>query len=303
MPAGPARRRGLVAHPRRAALEEIVARYDETIQKTDHYLGEMFAMLKERGLYEDSVIVVTGDHGESFDHGAFSHGVLWEDVVHVPLMIKLPGGELGGTRVPTSVQLVDLYPTLLELCGAGTPREYLHGRSLLELRDGPLDARPTFSQGGHIDQAMIESEGWKLVEAYPGRGGGIAPLVSHPVVRSEQADWLAQHAPELLESPILTEAMTQELQARPGFLEAFGELRKRIRGPYYTLFDLNRDPREATDRYQDEPQRVAALKALLEAELARAQAAQEDGRPEPPKMDFTPEELEQLRGLGYTGEE
>src|SRR5262245_20724169 len=70
-------------------LEAVVTRYDESLLKVDAYLGKLFALLRERGQYDEAVIVVTGDHGEYFGPGAYGHGLMQESVPHVPLLLKL----------------------------------------------------------------------------------------------------------------------------------------------------------------------------------------------------------------------
>ena len=287
---------GDVPIPPELPLAEIVARYDETILKTDDYIGRLCDLLRERGLYDEAVIVVTGDHGESFDHDLYSHGNLWEDVVHVPLVVKLPRGEHGGTRVRQSVQLVDLYPTLCELAGADATREYLHGRSLLPLMRGDAaDPRPTFSAGGHIEQAMIEEGGWKLVELRPGVSAAQPPVLTHARV---PAEWRAKNFPAL-DDGILTDELWEELQAQPDFQTKFEELRALTLGPYYELYDLSTDPDERHDLSEERPKIVAHLKALLQAEQQRTLAARADANPEIVPADFSEEELRRLRELGY----
>ncbi len=286
--------------PRTLPLETIIARYDESIQKTDWYIGELLDLLREAGVYDDAVIVITGDHGESFDHDAYSHGVLWEDVLQIPFLIKLPNNAHGGKRIATSIQLVDMYPTLFELVGAGAPREYLHGRSLLPLIRGESDeARPTFSEGGHIDQRSIEADGWKLVESRPGKNGALASLATHPSV---DPAWLAKNFPEIASAGMLTDKLRVELEARADTPAKLAELRKLLAGPYYTLYDLTTDPHETSDVASENPQRVTALKKLMREHQATTASARDDANPEPPATPHTSEELEALRALGYTGD-
>ena len=80
------------------------------------------------------MVVVTSDHGEElFDHGGWDHGFsLHEHQLHVPLMIRFPQGDLGGTRVRSLVRLVDLMPTLAGLIGHSGSQDLI-GRDLLPL--------------------------------------------------------------------------------------------------------------------------------------------------------------------------
>jgi arylsulfatase A-like enzyme len=96
------------------------ARYDSEILFQDQLLGELFSGLEQRGLFDNSVVVVTSDHGEEFlEHGDLSHhnDKLFEELLHVPLLIAAP--DVASARRSDAVSLVDLGSTLLELCGLG----------------------------------------------------------------------------------------------------------------------------------------------------------------------------------------
>ena len=284
--------------PAELPLEPIVARYDEALLKVDAYLGMLFDDLKERGLFERSVIVITGDHGESFAHDLFGHGVLWEDVLHVPLIVKLPGNEAGGARIEETVQLVDVVPTLLELAGSPLP-ENLHGCSLLPLiRNGERTGRPAFSEGGHVEQYALQDGGWKLIEVFPGRESGDVSLLTHP---RAPRDWLDANFPELLSQP-LTDALKDELRARPGYEEKLAELRALIAGPYYELYDLAHDPGETKDLSRVRPDVLERLRRVLEREKGRARAAREEARPGV-RPQLSEEALRALGDLGYAAAE
>lgn len=105
---------------RRAVQTEIVrdvrALYARGVRYLDTQLGTLFAALRKRGLYEDTMIIVLSDHGEEFrEHGRFAHTQAFEPGVAVPLMIKMPGGAGAGRRVPDPVGHEALLPSLLEL--------------------------------------------------------------------------------------------------------------------------------------------------------------------------------------------
>lgn len=112
------------------------ALYDGEVLHADRQFGAFIAFLKYLGLYADSLIVLAADHGEEFaEHGGFGHGhSLFEEQVHVPLLIKFPGGREAGTQVEPRVSLVDIAPTILEVAGADLTQFDFDGLSL---------ARPT----------------------------------------------------------------------------------------------------------------------------------------------------------------
>ena len=119
-----------------------IERYDTAIRYTTDQLGRFFAQLDSRGLFDDALIVVTADHGdEFFEHGGFSHGYsLYEEVVHVPLIVKLPG-QREARRVASLATLMDVLPTLAEAVGVAPPED-LDGRSLLAALRGEASEAP-----------------------------------------------------------------------------------------------------------------------------------------------------------------
>ena len=117
-------------------LEKLSRRYDEDILYADHEVGKFLSFLKEIGVYGKTIIIVSSDHGESFEKGFWSHGgpYLYQSLIHVPLLIHLPG-QIQGKRIDANVSHVDLAPTLLDLVGIETPR-WMHGKSFKKALDG-----------------------------------------------------------------------------------------------------------------------------------------------------------------------
>jgi arylsulfatase A-like enzyme/predicted Zn-dependent protease len=97
--------------------------YDGEIATADAILGAFLDELKQSGIYDRAVIVLLSDHGEGLrDHGEQEHGIfLYREALQVPLMIKLPKGERGGSSVKEPAQLLDVFPTLLGLAGLSVP--------------------------------------------------------------------------------------------------------------------------------------------------------------------------------------
>ena len=118
--------------------EHFLSQYDGGIAYMDWAIGEFSQELKQQGLYDNTLLIVTSDHGEAFGEKALlGHGVsVYQNQVHVPLLIKYPHDT--GKVVDEPVSLVDLMPTVLETAGypavAGG-----QGRSLLHLQDSPRD--------------------------------------------------------------------------------------------------------------------------------------------------------------------
>src|SRR5207245_828921 len=108
-----------------------LAPYDGAVAYSDEIVGRLVHYLKSHQLYDRSTIVLLSDHGEGLgDHGEQEHGLfLYEEDVHVPLVIKPEGNAGAGRRVADLVQHIDLVPTILDLVKAPVPGS-LRGRSL-----------------------------------------------------------------------------------------------------------------------------------------------------------------------------
>jgi choline-sulfatase len=116
--------------------------YDGEIAYADEIVGRLIHYLKAHQLYDRSTIVLLSDHGEGLgDHGEQEHGLfLYDEAIHVPLIIKQAGGAGAGRRVSDVVQHIDVAPTILDLAKAPIPGN-LRGRSLKILLDGDRPAR------------------------------------------------------------------------------------------------------------------------------------------------------------------
>jgi arylsulfatase A-like enzyme len=162
----------------------VADRYDGGVRYADQALGRLFAELKRRGLWDNTVIVITSDHGEALlerDPCWFTHDpFLYEEALRVPLLVRLPGG--AGVRIPDLARGIDVLPTLLE--HADLPGAELQGRSLLPLIRGQSlpptllwaqtqthaakeSARRTKPGEGWLEPRECVSDGrWKIVIDY-----------------------------------------------------------------------------------------------------------------------------------------
>src|SRR5215472_3212469 len=118
--------------------------YDGEIAYADSALGGFILYLKRRGWYENSVLVIVGDHGEGLgEHHEDTHGIfLYDSTTHVPLVLKLLGGFDSGRVVDAQVRTIDILPTVLELTSVPAP-EQLDGVSLHPLLIGQEEAERT----------------------------------------------------------------------------------------------------------------------------------------------------------------
>ena len=110
--------------------------YDGEVAYMDSVLGDLFGFLRDKDLLDQMIVVVLSDHGEEFaEHGDWEHDQLYDEHLHIPLMIRLPHGHHGGTRVEGLTSLVDVMPTLLEMLdlpGPSPPKyQEMQGTSLV----------------------------------------------------------------------------------------------------------------------------------------------------------------------------
>jgi arylsulfatase A-like enzyme len=145
------------------------AAYAAEVRYTDAALGQLVEDIEALGLLEHAILIVTSDHGEAFgEHGVLRHGTsLFEEELHVPLLVRAPGLVAAGRRVSDLVGVVDIAPTILELLGIAIP-PWAQGVSLAQQvradaspRAGPHDrVLPAESYSG---QSAIRGERWKAI--------------------------------------------------------------------------------------------------------------------------------------------
>ncbi len=125
--------------PQNPTVAELNGYYDGEVRYMDRHLGRFFDRLREAGLYDDALILITADHGDLLgEHGQQGHGYyLYEPEIHIPLLIKYPRGEVKPARIDRPVQLTDLLPLLAQRLDLPLP-EGVQGAS--PPGDGPIFA-------------------------------------------------------------------------------------------------------------------------------------------------------------------
>jgi lipoteichoic acid synthase len=110
-------------------------RYMNAVRYDDFWTRNIVEIYKELGLYEDTIFVIYGDHGEGFaEHGRYQHdGVIWEEGLRVPLIVHDPQSFDGGPRVEGPAHLMDLAPTIVDMLGYEVVDGQYPGRSVLDL--------------------------------------------------------------------------------------------------------------------------------------------------------------------------
>jgi arylsulfatase A-like enzyme/Tfp pilus assembly protein PilF len=137
--------------------------YDGEIASTDTALGRLLDQLHKRALYENSVIAVMADHGEAFgEHGEREHGIfLYDETIHVPLLIKLPRQRDPGTRVEEQAGLADVAPTILQAIGIPAPPS-MQGASLLAAVGRAPRDHSIYSESQYAHMAY----GWAILRSW-----------------------------------------------------------------------------------------------------------------------------------------
>lgn len=149
--------------------------YQGEVAYTDQQVGRLLEGLEDLGVRENTLIILTSDHGEGLgEHGELTHGFfVYQSTVHVPLLMRLPGRIPAGNRISAPVNLVDVLPTVLDLTGSQHP-EGLEGRSLLQAvtlgqepaaRDQYLETYLPYFQMRWAGSRALRDGRWKFIEA------------------------------------------------------------------------------------------------------------------------------------------
>ncbi len=237
------------------------APYDGEIAYSDSALGKLLSYLRAHGLFENSVIALMSDHGESlWDHGEEFHGFfLYDATIHVPLLLKLPSDRFAGKRIENPVGLVDVLPTILQAAGIAVPQE-IQGESLLDM--------------------MAKAKPPSAASAHAGQRTGAASSSDRP----------------LYDRPLYAET---EYGVRAYGWSAIRSLRTSkylfIEAPRRELYDLAADPKAEHDLSTTSKAVADTLQGQLDAfrkKTSKGEAA--------PIVPADPEAQEKLAALGYT---
>jgi arylsulfatase A-like enzyme len=144
--------------------EHLLGLYEGEIRFCDDSLGTFFAEMERLGILDDTLVIITADHGEEFfDHGYVTHhfeSALAEELIRIPLLIRPPGGLAESRRVPQLVRMVDLAPTVLDFAGLAEAAASMDGVSLRPLIEGrELPAKTAFFST--IDYGIARTDRWK----------------------------------------------------------------------------------------------------------------------------------------------
>ncbi len=153
-----------------ADRKKIVALYDAAIHYVDDQIARILKSLESSGRLDETLVVLSADHGEEFwDHGRFFHGQsLYDELLHVPLIVRLPGRKHAGTVVERPVRSIDIAPSILEWLDLPRPDGFT-GASLRDAIDAPDREGPplfaTATQAQFPTRYAIRTRSQKLIES------------------------------------------------------------------------------------------------------------------------------------------
>ncbi len=176
-------------------------RYLNSVRYLDFFVKNVIELLKEEGRYENSVIVITGDHGEGFrEHGRSQHdNVIYEEGLRVPLLIHAPGLTDQGIEVTRESRQTDILPTATELAGFDLPDEPYDGHPLT---DADAPKRPIYSHCWYDKRCMsVVRDGFKYIHHFGTRADEAFQVNLDPTEVSDiisQIEDRAKHTDELM---------------------------------------------------------------------------------------------------------
>ncbi len=139
----------------------VIAQYDGAIAYMDACIANLFESIQALGLAEDTLVIVNGDHGETlYDHECwFDHHGIYDTVLHVPLIMRMPGRIPAGHRVAGFNQHKDLVPTILDYLDLEEPDTHFDGHSLRTLIEGQV---ASFETGIYLTECTwMRKHGWR----------------------------------------------------------------------------------------------------------------------------------------------
>jgi arylsulfatase A-like enzyme len=233
-------------------LEGERQRYDEFIANLDAGFGRLLDHLEESGRMDDSILIVTSDHGETFERGEDGHSTpnVFEQLIHIPLLISVPG-QNSRYDVTTLTSTVDIVPTFLKIAGVGAPQNApLEGQVLPGFENWTLNSGSILGASTTRDEMAS-----RLAAAHStsneDRSVFVVEAKSCPLSRRIQGDM----------------ATTAIVKGRYKLIHYTHYLRARDR---YEFYDLQNDPEELENLYKTNPiakdYQTELEQALLQAE-------------------------------------
>ncbi len=252
--------------PSEADQRQIQNLYYAGVEQADQMIGDVLDELEQKGVLDDTLVIVTSDHGEELgDHGLWEHNHMYETNLIVPLVMSWPKGLPQGRRIDALVELVDVVPTVSALLGLQPPYE------AGQIEDG--------KDRGAIDGLDLG----RLMR------GEVERVREHSFAENGQFAAVRDRRYKLV---LPAEAISEEGWAK---LQA-GQLG--VEKGQAQLYDLEQDPLERENRFSRQPAEVARLLEVLRAWDAAMPVPRSAIRLSDRDRDA---EIERFKNLGYTG--
>ncbi|WP_435196359.1 sulfatase [Natronomonas sp. EA1] len=261
-----------------ADINQLIGLYDGEIQYNDHEFGRIISRLKELDLYDDTLVVVLGDHGDAFnEHGQLTHGHLpYDELIHVPLIIKPPAEHDSPSVIDEIVSLVDILPTVATAVGQTEFPETVQGRPL-----------PPYGPEGSSAPVYSETRSRDIYPAFYS-------------VRTEKWKYMEVESPDRSPSTLIETAkqlykrgLIGDILRNPMYF-----LRRYYQGQDKYLFDVESDPKERQNLIQEYPEKSREFEEKLSAWLAESERIHSSLN-EVLGMEIDDQTNEQLKQLGY----
>ncbi|HEX4486346.1 MAG TPA: sulfatase-like hydrolase/transferase, partial [Terriglobales bacterium] len=243
--------------------------YDGEIAFADSQVGRLISFLKQKGLYRNTIIVVTGDHGEGLgEHSEKTHGFfIYNSTLHVPVIVHLPGQ--AAKKIENVVNLADLMPTVLESVKVPVPTQ-VQGKSLLPLiADKPTDPRnlyaETFLPRLHFNWSelrSVENQKYHFIDAPKAELYDVSKDPGETQNLFDQKKAVSEEMRALLARIIKENSGNQELAEKSGLDPALAE---RLRSLGYMAFSGGGNPTISNRLLPDPKDRIQTYELISDA--------------------------------------
>jgi arylsulfatase A-like enzyme len=265
--------------------QRLINLYDDEIYYNDYCIGEIVRHLKELEVYDDSLFIITGDHGEAFyEHEAYGHGhAPYDELIRVPLIIKFPHGKFAGVKVSGMVELIDIAPTAIAVAGiqpVDKASSFVQGYNLSTLLNGDCDEvrQYVFSDTQSLEIqnrfVSVRSSRWKYIQV-------------HRPKRNRRT--LAATLKHIVERQMVIDVLRNSRHFLHNYFTSSNEY----------LFDLQNDPEERNNLVRENSEILSQLREVL----ANWQKKNEELSEQVQRFDFRYREDEAIRKhleeLGY----
>ena len=264
--------------PGDARFEDLVLRYDAEIFEVDGAIRILLDGLKEIGVLDKTLVILSADHGEEFlDHGYVEHAWrLYRESIHVPLIFWAPG-ILDPARISDRVSLVDILPTVLGIAGIGHERNALSGTAFYERRDETLRFVPPAKP--LISELLLQTRG--LVRTVI--AGDCKYMAAQRWLTPAQCSEAAKVQQEVLDA-------IRKNKVPP--LHTWGPV---VHEEFYNIAE---DPLEQRDTITSASPELERMRSLL-ADYRDACGGTSPGEEAPEQVTAPSEQMEEMESLGY----